>query len=146
MSAAPAIPDTVVMREQRRLGNLYLPGWSTNGSLILQDARQVGRMFDIQVDEVTVDGRRRPVAVIADASPATLRVDHIRRRLFVTRAAAGIHNIHVLSLADGKLRQVTANDTPGVYFSGITPLRADAILFARDERKRDIWLVQRKSH
>jgi hypothetical protein len=61
--------------------------------------------------------------------------------LFVTRATDGIHNIHAMSLRDGGMRQVTSNQSPGVSFSGIQPLRADAIVFARDERKRDIWLV-----
>jgi hypothetical protein len=46
-----------------------------------------------------------------------------------------------MSLHDGSMRAVTSNQSPGVSFSGILPLRADAVIFARDERKRDIWLA-----
>ncbi len=134
----------VVLREQRSLSNRYLPGWSDNGTLLLQDARHTGgRRFENHFDEVSLAGARRTIRTVVDNAASTATVDHARRRMFVTRAVEGIHNIYALSLADGTLHRITTNESPGVYFSAIAPQRSDAIIYARDERKRDIWLVKR---
>jgi hypothetical protein len=90
---------------------------------------------------VTLDGTRRNLGTVPDAPIPVVRADVGRGRLFMIRATGGIHNLHTMSLRDGTMRQVTSNQSPGVSFSGIHPLRADAVLFARDERKRDIWLL-----
>ena len=80
---------------------------------------------------------------VADSFASTVRLDQARARLYVTRGVGGVHNIHLLTLADGKMRQLTSNEAPGVSFSGIHPIGDDAIVFARDERRHDIWLVKR---
>jgi hypothetical protein len=136
--------DTILLREERALSNRYIPGWSTNRTVLLQDARHTGgRRYEHRFEEIAVDGTRRPIATAVDNAAPTTKLDRARRRLFVTRAVDGIHNVFVLSLADGSLRRVTANESPGVYFSAITPQGTDSIIYARDERKRDIWLVKR---
>ena len=73
----------------------------------------------------------------------TAKVDHRRGRLFLSRSIDGVQNLFAMSVADGSMRQITANESPGISFSGVQPMGDDALVFARDERKRDIWLVQR---
>jgi hypothetical protein len=134
-----------VVREAAPAGGLFLPGWTSRNSLILQRTKAVvAGVHDLQLTEVAADGTRREVATLPTSFASTVRLDQARGRLYLTRAVGGIHNIHLLTLADGKMRQLTSNETPGVSFSGIQPLGDDAIVFARDERRRDIWLVKRK--
>lgn len=136
--------DRVVLREERSLANRYLPGWSDSRTLLLQDARHTGgRRFENHFEELSLGGARRPIRTVVDNAAPTATVDHLRRRVFLSRAVDGIHNIYALSLDDGALRRVTTNESPGVYFSAIAPQRSDSIVYARDERRRDIWLVRR---
>ncbi len=137
--------DSVIAREPGPVAEVFLSGWTHRNSLIVQRAKASGGgAYAMQLTEVALDGSRRPVATLGDSFPSTVRLDPARGRLFVTRAFEGIHNLHLLTLADGKMRQLTSNDSPGVSFSGIHPQGEGAIVFARDERRRDIWLVQRK--
>ena len=132
----------VVTRDQQAQPFLNLPGWARADAVILQRAaRTATQLFELQLVEVGLDGTRRVLATVPDSVIPAVRVDAARERLFVTRAVNGIHNIHAMSLRDGTMRQLTVNQSPGVSFSGIQPLSADAVVFARDERKRDIWLV-----
>ncbi|HJR59709.1 MAG TPA: protein kinase [Vicinamibacterales bacterium] len=134
----------IVTREAEAQPFPYLPGWSRADALILQRATlRPDQLYELELIEVGLDGTRRGLARVPDSVIPVVRIDPDRGRLFVTRSAAGIHNIHAMSLRDGSMRQVTSNQSPGVSFSGIHPLRADAIVFARDERKQDIWLVTR---
>jgi hypothetical protein len=100
-----------------------------------------GQLFQIELLELTLDGGRRQLASIGDSATPSVRVDARGGRLYVTRSIEGIHNVYMLSLRDGSQRQLTANHAPGVSFSGIQPLQDDAIVFAREEWKRDIWLL-----
>ena len=132
----------VLAREQQAQPFLNLPGWSRADAVILQRAaRTSAQLFELQLVEVALDGTRRNLGTVPDSPLPVVRADVGQGRLFVIRATDGIHNLHTMSLRDGTMRQVTSNQSPGVSFSGILPLRADAVLFARDERKRDIWLV-----
>ena len=102
-------------------------------------------MQDIQLIEVPLTGAARTVATIHDAAVPVVTLDLTRGRVLVTRIEQGVHNIYAVSVRDGATQKLTNNESPGVSFSGIQPLRADAIVFAREERKRDIWVVQRKT-
>jgi serine/threonine protein kinase len=125
---------------------LYLPGWSRPDTLVLlRPGERPGQLYELELTEVTLDGTRRPLATVADSVVPAVQIDAARGRLFVTRSVEGIHNIYLMSLSDGSMKPVTSNQSSGVSFSGIDPLRADAVVFARDERKRDIWLVRRSA-
>jgi hypothetical protein len=138
--------ESVILREPGPVREDFLPGWTSRNSLVVQRAEgPVGGVFALTFSEVALDGTRRPIATVGGSFASTVRLDQGRDRLFVTRAEGGIHNVHLLDIADGKMRQLTANEAPGVTFSGVQPLGSDAIVFARDERRRDIWLVKRKN-
>jgi Tol biopolymer transport system component len=132
----------VVAREPEAQPFLYLPGWSRDAALLMvRPAPRVDGLYELELIELALDGTRRRLATVPDSVIPAVRIDAARGRLFVTRSVEGIHNIHAMSLHDGSMRAVTSNQSPGVSFSGILPLRADAVIFARDERKRDIWLA-----
>jgi Tol biopolymer transport system component len=136
--------DVVVAREQPPSRSLYLPGWSSdNGLVVLRSRGQEAGAFRLEFTALGLNGTRRVIAAIDDGVIPTARIDHAGGRLFVSRITAGVQNLFAMSLADGTLRQVTANESPGVSFAGVQPLADGAIVFARDERKQDIWLVQR---
>lgn len=136
--------DVVVAREQAPTRSLYLPGWSSDSGLVVLRSRgQAAGAYRLEFTELGVTGTRRVIASIDDGVIPTARIDPAGRRLFVSRSTAGVQNLFTISLADGTLRQVTENESPGVSFAGVQPLPDGAIVFARDERKQDIWLVRR---
>jgi serine/threonine protein kinase len=119
-----------------------VPGWSRNDAVIVhRSLPRPEHLFQIELLELTLDGGRRQLASIGDSATPSVRVDARSGGLYVTRSVEGIHNVYMLSLRDGAQRQLTANHAPGVSFSGIQPLQDDAIVFAREEWKRDIWLL-----
>lgn len=122
---------------------LALPGWSSETSvLLIRSANTAGR-YHLEIGELALDGRRRALRTVEDGVIPTAMVDQPRGRLFLSRSIDGAQNLFSMSLADGSMRQVTANEAPGISFAGVQPLGAGSIVFARDERKRDVWLVQR---
>jgi serine/threonine protein kinase len=121
-----------------------LAGWAGEGRIVLQRTQQRGTVYEMHLDEVTLDGKSRSLAFIADSPVPSVHLDVERSRVLLTRDESGVHNIYAVSLRDGAVTRVTSNESPGVAFSGIQSLRAEAIVFAREERKRDIWVVQRK--
>ena len=125
-------------------GAHYLVGWLRPDAILLKHHQRRGEVQEIQLIEVPMTGAARTVATIRDAAIPVVSPDPTRARVLVTRNEQGVHNIYAVSLRDGALQKLTINETPGVSFSGIQPLRADAIVFAREERKRDIWVVQKK--
>ncbi|MBA3638784.1 MAG: PD40 domain-containing protein [Acidobacteria bacterium] len=124
-------------------GALSLPGWSSDTAIVLIHSSQRGGSYHLDVSELGLDGRRRTVGQVQDGVIPNAKVDHQRGRLFLSRSTEGAQNLFTMSLADGSMRQVTANESPGISFAGVQPMGDDSILFARDERKRDVWLVQR---
>jgi serine/threonine protein kinase/Tol biopolymer transport system component len=133
---------TALLSVQQGQMPVKVPGWSRNDAIIVH--RTVPRpeqLFELELMELTLDGGRRVVRTISDSVIPAVRIDSGRGRLFVTRNIEGIHNLFTVSLRDGVQRQVTANHAPGVSFSGIQPLQDDSIVFAREEWKRDIWLL-----
>jgi hypothetical protein len=136
--------DVLVAREEIPNRSLYLPGWSTDQALVAVRTR--GRQtsgLHLEFTEYTLQGTRRVIGAIDDGVIPTARVDHAAGRLFVSRSIDGVQNLFAMSLSNGELRQVTANESPGISFAGVQPLTDGSIVFARDERKQDIWLVQR---
>ena len=121
---------------------MKVPGWSRNDAVLVhRSTPRPDRLFELELLELSLGGGRRTVATVADSVIPAVQVDAARERLFVTREVDGIHNVYLMSLRDGRQRQVTTNHAPGVSFSGIQPLEDNGILFAREEWKRDIWLL-----
>ena len=129
----------------REAGSYFLAGWTSPETLLVKRTTRRGTLYDIELREISTTGRSRSVALIENAAAPTVQLDPTRGRVLLTRDVEGVHNIFSVSLRDGMLHRVTANESAGVSFSGIQPLRDDAIVFAREERKRDIWISRRKS-
>jgi serine/threonine protein kinase len=123
----------------------YLAGWTSEKAVLFERTRQRGVGYEMQLTEMPLSGEPRAIASVADLPVPAVRVDVSRARALVTRNEEGVHNIYAVSFRDGTLVRITNNESPGVSFSGIEPLRADALVFAREERKSDIWVVQRKT-
>jgi hypothetical protein len=135
--------DTIVASEEAPDPSIALRGWTSTGSLLLLRRRPgPGGSRDLTAIETTLDGRRRDIATLADAFITTARLDSPRRRLLVTRAEGGIHNIYALTLADSRLERLTDNQLPGVSFAGIEPAQNGAVLFSRAEWRRDVWIAR----
>jgi Tol biopolymer transport system component len=127
-------------------GFYFFPGWSGPTTLILAHQQPVSSgTNELVVSELSVAGPSRVIATISDAAGPAARLDPPRMRLFVTRVVDGVHNLFTLSLADGTWKRLTANEAPGVSYSGVHVLADGGLVFGREERKRDIWLVERKS-
>ena len=122
----------------------YLAGWSSDRAVILQRTQHRGTAYEMQLDELTLDGKTRSLAFIGDSPVPSVHLDVAHSRMLLTRDDSGVHNIYAVALRDGAVSRITNNQSPGVAFSGIQSLRANAIVFAREERKRDIWVVQRR--
>jgi serine/threonine protein kinase len=134
--------DRLLMSVAQERFPLNVAGWSRSGAVIAhRRASRQGPLFALEIMEVTLEGASRVLAVVGDSVVPAVRLDAAHDRLFVTRSLEGVHNIFTIALRDGSQRQVTANHAPGVSFSGIQPLQDDAIVFAREEWKRDIWLL-----
>ena len=135
--------STVIAKEKGQSRALYLPGWSTDSAVVLLRGTPKAGLFHMQISELTIDGGRRAIGAVDDAAIPTAKIDHRGGRLFLSRSTAGVQNIFSMSLAEGATRQVTTNESPGVSFAGVQPLGDNALVFARDERKQDVWLVQK---
>lgn len=123
----------------------YLAGWTSENAVLLLRTQSRGSMFDIQMTELPMSGDARAIAFVGNSPVPAVRMDPQRSRVLLTRDDEGVHNIYGVSLRDGAVTRITTNESPGVSFSGIQPLSAGAIVFAREERKRDIWVVQKKT-
>jgi serine/threonine protein kinase len=97
------------------------------------------------VDVLVVDagsGRVRTAGTIPSSFIATTRLDASRRVLYVTRSERGVHNLYEVSLDTGALKSLTRNTLAGVTFSGFHPVGSGALLGTREERRKDLWLIQ----
>ncbi len=133
----------LLAREKAPASTLFLPGWASDTAVVLIRSRRRTGNFQLGITELGLDGRRRTIGVVEDGVIPTAKIDPPRGRLLISRSIGGVQNMFSMSLSDGSTRQLTANESPGISFSGVQVLGNDAIVFARDERKRDVWLVQR---
>jgi serine/threonine protein kinase/Tol biopolymer transport system component len=136
--------DSVIATEAAPDPFVFLRGWTAGGSLLLLRTHPGPTgSFEIAAIDVSTAGARRPIATFGDAFVTTSRLDAAGKRLLVTRAEAGIHNIYSLSLADGRLTRLSDNQLPGVSFTGIESASNGAIVYSRPESRRDIWIARR---
>jgi hypothetical protein len=125
-------------------GSVSLRGWHPGRDalvLLRQNRLEVDRTAEVEVLIASGDDAPQPVGRIEGAFPATARLSPVRPRLYVTRSAAGVHNLYSFDLGTGRLTRLTDNSSPGVTFSGIDPLAGDALVGVRSERQSDVWLI-----
>ena len=60
--------------------------------------------------------------------------------LFYTGTVDRANNIFALTLRTGAARRLTSNELPSMEFSGIEPLADGSLIYARNDRRQDIWL------
>ena len=127
--------------------DFLLRGWLGDQSLVVilrgPQANADGSV-SVTVSEVTVAGGVRPITVLDHVFPATVRMDAVRKVLYFTRVNDGAPNVWAFSFGTGTARALTDNQSPTVTFSGVVPRADGAVLVARDESKRDVWLVRLK--
>ena len=117
----------------------------SESSLLVQRTQRAGTGYQIQLRETPFTGAPRVLATIVDAPVPSVHVDARGGRVLLTRDENGVHNLYAVALRDGAVVKITNNETPGLSFSGIQSLRGEVLVYAREERKRDIWLVQRRA-
>src|SRR5262249_25147000 len=99
---------------------------------------------DVGISVVSTDGGVKRAATIDKAFFATLKLAPSRSAVYVTRSENGIHNLFLMPLSGGAMQRITDNTLTGVTFSGVEPLGGDTIIGVRDERKTDIYLIEKK--
>jgi hypothetical protein len=50
--------------------------------------------------------------------------------------------LYAFSLATGAIRAVTDNGLPGLTFSAVEPLAGGEVIGVREERKKDVFLIE----
>ena len=135
--------DVVVAREPVSIASLFTRGWTSSTTILLlkRISVNVGGTARVEMVEIDLQGRARRLQAVDGAFPVTARLDAKRSLLYVTRADGGIHNIFAINLGSGAMTSVTRNRQPGVTFSGIEPLADGRVVYSRNERRQDIWLV-----
>jgi hypothetical protein len=126
----------------------YLRGWLKNDAGLV--VMSIGRSAEdltavIDVFVVGPESGVRRAATIDKGFFATLRLAPSRAAVYVTRSENGVHNLFTVPLSTGPLQRVTNNTLTGVTFSGIEQLVGDTVIGVRDERKTDIYLIEKKS-
>jgi serine/threonine protein kinase len=125
----------------------FLLGW-TRGDAALVVARSGATEPDasspVTVSTVTLSGRITPVGTLMHAFVATARLDAARAAVYATVTGPSGRNIHELLLAGGAERPITDNRSPALGFSRAVPVGDGTLIVAREEQKRDVWLVKLK--
>jgi hypothetical protein len=75
-----------------------------------------------------------------DAYAVTARLSFAGEALLFTAGEQDIYNIYALPLSGGAVRRITDNELPGKMFSGIRGLENGSLIYAVNERRKDIWL------
>jgi hypothetical protein len=73
---------------------------------------------------------------------ATARLDITGRRVLVTLEEDGADQLFALPLGAGPPVPLTSNEMPSVTFSNVELAPGGTILYARHDRKKDIWLLR----
>ena len=126
----------------------YLRGWLKNDAgLVAISVKHTAEDGTSLVDVFVLgpEGGVRRSATIDKAFFPTIRLAPSRAAVYVTRSENGVHNLFSVPLTAGTPQRVTDNTLTGVTFSGIEQLVGDAVIGVRDERKTDIYLIEKKT-
>jgi Tol biopolymer transport system component len=134
--------EDTVLSSDSGTSAVYCRGWTRDGRSVILAVRTPGDPPGMKVREVKEPGAIRDVATVTGALASTARVDERRAMLYVTRVERGVHNIARVSLATGDVQMVTANKLQSVSFGGFAPLDGGTLMYSRDERRSDIWVIR----
>ena len=125
----------------RTMADYQLRGWAADGSLIAikREAPPNGDRPSMEVLKVT-PGSAQSLVRVNDAYAVTARIAPTGAALLFTAGENDIYNIYALPLDGGALRRVTDNELLGKMFSGIRALDNGSLIYAVNERRKDIWL------
>jgi serine/threonine protein kinase/Tol biopolymer transport system component len=126
-------------------GNTFLRGWTrSDAELVIVRQLRVhdDGTTDFEVAGVSPQGTMRRAGTIDHGFAVTTRLVTGRALLYVTRSVDGIHNLYAFSLATGAMHAVTENGLPGVTFSAVEPLAGGDVIGVREERKKDVFLIE----
>lgn len=115
----------------------------SGGLVILHDPDRNDETPTVQILEVGPHQTRR-LGSISDMVRGSARFVAEADTLYLTRTEGLTHNLHAFDLGRGALRRLTANELPGVTFGGFESGGPDALIFSRQEVKRDTWLIRFK--
>ncbi len=95
------------------------------------------------MSRVDLNGGRSVLRTVDRVFDSSVRLDAPRSLLYMTRAENLVHNLFSLSLTTGSLQRLTDNQAPNVSYSGVERLPDGTILFAKELKAQDIWLLRR---
>ncbi len=144
---SPDGEPNVVHTRSLETGQLRLAGVGSDGSswIVLESAAslKVPARLEIFAIDPTGEPRRRGTLDSAVAATAVLAEDG--STLYLTAVDEGIASLVSFDLASGQRLTVTPNDLPGVTFCGIEPLADGGLLYSRQQRNADLWLLRRSA-
>ncbi len=88
------------------------------------------------------DGASRSLAVVPSSTTTSIALLKGARRAIVTANASGIHNLWVVDLDTGQLRQATRNRLRSAGYSAPVAISDSAVVATRQHEGWDIWLIQ----
>jgi hypothetical protein len=131
-----------VLYEAEEGNDLFVKGWTSGGALVVLRAWASPEMvYLVEVLTVDMSGAARSLGTLEDIRPGNAYFDPVRERLYVTTNDGGISNIAAFDTRSGRLETLTDNPFPGVLFFGFQSMADGTIVHAKQERNRDIWLV-----
>lgn len=125
-----------------RQGALQIIGWDGEQLVVVRSRKTQGIAQSLEF--LTLAGRSRNTVLLRHPRgyAPTARLDVANRRVIVTLQENGVDNLFALPLHAGPALRLTSNDRPAVTFSNVEVLPRGVLLFARHDRKQDIWLVR----
>jgi serine/threonine protein kinase/WD40 repeat protein len=149
------VRDTITGREEEwftdrheRLGRSQALGWDGPRLLIVRSRRSEGSLHSRDsLEFLSLDGTHAVALLrrLPQGYPATARLDLPGRRILVTLRENRADNLFAVPLDTGPVVKLTSNDLPSVSFSNVELGPDGLVLFARHDRKQDVWLIRQGS-
>jgi hypothetical protein len=120
-----------------------LRGWMDGHTLIYLGARANSDLtWHMEIFELATTGSRRLAGVRERTVLGTARFDPVSKTVYVTGVDRGIHNVFAFSMIDRGWRRLTDNEIPGVSFSGIDVSIPGSLVYSRQEKNQDLWVLR----
>ena len=110
--------------------------------LVLQSTRNADDTSRLTILELDRTGSKRILGTTDHAWLATAALDSSRGLLYVTRVEGGIHNIFGFDVTTRIWARMTHNTLPGVTFSGLEVSARGGLVYARQSRNNDLWMIR----
>lgn len=120
---------------------IALAGWTGRGTLAAaltpQDVTSGG-----EVIEVRPDGYVRQKIAVPGLLGFSARVDPARNLVVFTSQLAGVATVQSVDLANGRGRELVANEIEGITFGGYAIAQDGTVVYVRKEVSRNVWLFR----